>query len=314
MKILTNKSWNRRPKFLLYININELFNIPQSTGHCFVKWHLKDGTGMSPLYIVNENDCSSSTPDENGTIAITKTTNYSKGTTPKVCVTNRRACWHYAPSSPIRIRLSIDKERKLISKLLIMEVYFEFLENTCECNDSIHLSNCLINKVTGKLMLGSVTINLVEYINQDQVAITDKFLLQKSKVNSILSLTIKMELLRGSFDDFLIPTKLGSLPYSVPNIMEDQMDNNSFQIHNNSIENGFINKHSIAIINPLIERLYQKTFRLPWDPRPGEFTPKECIEDIMKGGDGWAKNEKGICLFDSEIYQYNAFQNITQKF
>ena len=58
-------------------------------------------------------------------------------------------------------------------------------------------------------------------------------------------------------------------------------------------------------MSPLIESLYQKTFKLPWDPRPGEFTPRERVEDILQGGNGWAKNEKGINLIDLQALRLN---------
>ena len=64
-----------------------------------------------------------------------------------------------------------------------------------------------------------------------------------------------------------------------------------------------------ASMSPLVDNLYQKTFQLPWDPRPGEFTPRECVEDILQGGNGWAKNEKGICLIDLQALRLNELEN-----
>lgn len=339
MKPFSNKSKSKRPKFLFKLKINELTNIPQSSGYCYVKWHLKDGTGTSGHHAYS--------PQTKATHPVS---NQSKGITPRVLVRNHRARWNYSLENPIQVKLTVDRNRKLNEKLLVLEVYFEFLEqiggnvsNRSHSRTSSNSSNTLSHsnssytqKISSKLLLGTVTINIAEYINRGESVISNRFLLQKSKINSILSLDIQMELIRGTFDDFELPQSFssGQLPSSFRNgiseVLDDSSDMNSpvsstFHASNGGNTNSPTSAHgpgysvtkqsdvqcltTIAISNPLVEKLYQKTFQIPWDPRPGEYTPKECIEDILDGGNGWAKNEKGVNLIDLEALRLSELEN-----
>lgn len=331
MKSFANKSKSRRPKFLFNLKINELTNIPQSSGYCFVKWHLKDGTGTTSHTIIPE----IGSPQSN-----VKSSSQSRGATPRVLVKSHRAHWNYSLQKPVQVKLVTDKNKNLNSKEMVLEVYFEFLEPTnashgkfqhsrqlsdaSSTNSSASSSNSNVytQKVSRKMLLGVVEVNIAEYVNREQHMVTSRFLLQKSKVNSILSLGIQLELTRGSFDDFQLPSAVssGQLPNTFRNGITEVFDESSdisspvsSTFLGNSGASGsnyngssspakktadLSGSFSIAISNPFVEKLYQKTFQVPWDPRPGEFTPKECVEDILDGGDGWAKNEKGINLID----------------
>ncbi|ODQ79487.1 hypothetical protein BABINDRAFT_176389 [Babjeviella inositovora NRRL Y-12698] len=52
------------------------------------------------------------------------------------------------------------------------------------------------------------------------------------------------------------------------------------------------------IIDPIINKFYNKICDISWDQRQGEFSPQECVDDIFNGGTGWAKNEDGVYLID----------------
>ncbi|CCH62766.1 hypothetical protein TBLA_0I01070 [Henningerozyma blattae CBS 6284] len=457
--MFSNKNKSKRPKFLLHLRINELINIPQSTGFCYIKWHLKDGTGTSSHSLTTTND----------------STNVSKsnhGTTPRATVLHHKAKWNYELEKPVQVKLQVDKNNNLASKTLRLEIFMEFLNENDNSsmyvkmknshlqnnssNDSTnssqpHVSSpirqikhaattgstplgrssslrtdssvndhrnalneqnlnktqttstsnsikkvlssgsntnqsklsrtksnhsatnegshnnalskissnnsnnttvssqsrnsmalrsasttstaCINQKITGRLQLGVVTLNIADYVRDSEQPITNRFLLKNSKVNSILNITIKMELNRGSYEDFNIPTSFtsGQLPGSfhagIGDILEEssttlansngltsptssfgQTPLGPFQ-HRSTLIHG-VNGTSItssitttpntisASMSPVVDSLYQKTFQLPWDPRPGEYTPRECVEDILRGGNGWAKNEKGINLID----------------
>ncbi|SCW00091.1 LAFE_0B09252g1_1 [Lachancea fermentati] len=336
MKTFSAKAKSKRPKFLFSLKINELTNIPQSSGYCSVKWHLKDGTGTNGHHI------SSATQEP------IKASSQSRGSTPRVLVKNHRARWNIELDKPIQIKLTTDKNKKLHSKILNIDVYFEFLEPINGSGGKLHHargksdtsnqtsssnSSVYTQKVSRKLLLGSLSINIAEYINREQTAVTNRFLLQNSKVNSILSLAIRMELIRGSFDDFKLPDSFssGQLPNSFRNGIGEVFDESSdmpspvsstFPASTTSPGSGQVQSldsqvkkatetqgsFTIAINNPFVDRLYQKTFQIPWDPRPGEFTPKECVDDIFEGGDGWAKNESGINLIDIEALQLSELE------
>lgn len=353
MPLLGGKSKATRPKFLLNIRIDELINIPQSSGYCFVRWHLKEGTGLSGHRLAR-----AASDDESNLGG-----HQSHGTTPRTLVENHRARWNYQLEKPIQVKLQVDKYKKLEAKSLVMDVYFEFLENgskeagiarakrtSLDAPNIVKTSNNVYApKVSGKLHLGTVSLNISEYVRRDEQPLTNRFLLKKSKVNSIINVTVQMKMIRGTYDDFDVSKSAsGQLPGNVrsgiDDILEDSSGRSSPVSSNcqsspggsprstqypqslrgsvrmvngnlsplNASGNGSGKAQSYtgvgspstqgntisSSMNPLVENLYQKTFQLPWDPRPGEFTPKECVEDILQGGNGWARNEKGINLID----------------
>lgn len=353
MSLLSGKNKSHRPKFLLNLRIDELINIPQSSGYCYVKWNLKEGTGSTIHRLRNSSE------DENDKIG-----HQSHGLTPRVPVENHRARWNYQLDKPIQVKLQVDKTRNLEAKRLVLEIYFEFLDQNAQNNPEriaqkpkktsldapnvVRSSNNVYSpKVVGKLQLGTVSLNLAEYVRENEQPITNRFLLKKSKVNSIINVTVQMKLIRGTYEDFLISKASGSqaangMRLGIDDILDDNSEKSSpvsstFQgsaggsprsnnqgrsvrgssrLGSGTYANGGAgagskgqsymgmgspSMHGNTIsssMNPLVENLYQKTFQLPWDPRPSEFTPKECVEDILQGGNGWARNEKGISLID----------------
>ncbi|SCU95291.1 LAME_0F11562g1_1 [Lachancea meyersii CBS 8951] len=326
MITFAHKGKSKRPKFLFQLKITELSNIPQSSGYCFVKWHLKDGTGTTSHSIVPS---SSDSADSGSGAAAVRSSSQSRGATPRVLVKHHRAHWNYTLPKPVLVKLTTDKSRVLQRKELVLEVFFEFLErlgpgagdrkgsqqsDASPSSGSGSSNSVYTQRVSRKVLLGVVEVNLAEYINREQRQIPSRFLLQKSKVNSILSLAIQMELARGSYEDFESSqySNSGQLPNTLRNGISEVFDassdasspTSSTFTPNTASNNSAAKKtdvqgtFSITINNPFVDKLYQKTFQVPWDPRPGEFNPKECVEDILDGGDGWAKNEKGINLID----------------
>lgn len=101
---ISNKSKSRRPKFLLSFSITQLTNIPQSSGYCYCKWHLKDGTGASSYTVEQQGQ----TIDTN---------HQSKGVTDRIFVKNHRAKWNYVVDPPIKVKLaSCRQEQDIIGE------------------------------------------------------------------------------------------------------------------------------------------------------------------------------------------------------
>lgn len=336
MPLLNGKSKSKKPKFLLTLRINELINIPQSSGYCYVKWHLKEGTGTST---------SGPIVDSNGEEI--HVMNQSHGATPRIKVENHRARWSYEFEKPLQIKMLVDRNRELVSKVLLLEVFFEFLSDTAgnkprRSNSGSKPAKSGPNhvysqKATGKMLLGVVSLNLAEYVREDEQPTTNRFLLKKSKVNSILNVTVQIKLIRGSYRDFMVSRNFnsGQVPGALRSGINDMLDESSevgsstSSAFQPSVSSPLRNKFSLgqrktggssfasersknfisATMSPLVDSLYQKTFQLPWDPRPGEFTPRECVEDILQGGNGWAKNEKGICLIDLQALRLNELES-----
>lgn len=293
MRTFANKGKSKRPKFLFQLKINELTNIPQSSGYCFVKWHLKDGTGTTSHTLI---------PNTEAVQQTVKSGSQSRGTTPRVLVKNHRAYWNYSLQKAVQVKLTTDKIRRLHSKEVVLEIFFEFLEPTSPVNgkpqhlrqksdSSSHKSiasssnpNVYSQKVSRKILLGVVEVNLAEYVTEEQRMVTSRFLLQKSKVNSILNVGIQMELTRGSFDDFLLADTVssGQLPSSFRNgitdVLEESSDmsspvSSSFFGHGTGTNGGLSTtthnggsgstkkiadlqgSFSIAISNPFVEKL-----------------------------------------------------------
>ncbi|SMN21298.1 similar to Saccharomyces cerevisiae YBL086C Protein of unknown function [Maudiozyma saulgeensis] len=357
--LLSSQSKSRRPKFLFYLQVNELVNIPQTSGYCYVKWNIRDGTGS------NKNSTSLVGDDKQY-----KVSNQSKGLTSRVKVTHHRAQWNYKLDRPIQLKLQVDRNKNIHRKDLVLDIYFEFINDnnpttttstTNSNGNGGNVTNNLQEKISNKIQLGRVIINLTEYIREDEMPITNRFLLKNSKVNSIINVTLQMKLIRGTYTDFNL-MHLGN--------------GNSIFTNNNSIKNGsgpssnsknkiqpltLLDTHGTSDLsgttssssprksshssngmspltpdgiigggpltlksgqssttkglstistsmNPLVDSLYAKTFHLPWDPRPNELSPRECVEDIVKGGDGWAKNENGINLIDLQALRLHELE------
>lgn len=406
--MFSSKNKSKRPKFLLYLRINELINIPQSSGYCSIKWSLKDGTGTSGHHTLSNSGNNVNNMATNPTETIANFSSSNHGQIPRADVIHHKAQWNYGLDKPVQVKLQVDKNGNLSQKTLRLEIIIEFIDPTSTTttsstsnNNSAHSpitpnntnhstnstpiknrsttvaksnnsastvpsikhsstttsasmkkrnhssneiglhprpnplphktttvnSNNINQKIIGKLSLGYVELNISDYVRENEQIITNRFLLKNSKVNSILNLSLKMELNRGSYSDFNIPTTFtsGQLPGSfhagIGDILEESIitspTSNGKKLRNsskllgssNAFQNGgtgSVNSGSVttgpttisASLSPVVDSLYQKTFKLPWDPRPGEFTPRECVEDILRGGNGWAKNEKGINLID----------------
>ncbi|EJS44611.1 YBL086C [Saccharomyces arboricola H-6] len=361
----SHNSKAKRPKFLFDLQIKELVNIPQSSGYCFTKWRLKDGTGTSGHKLALDGEHQSAS-------------NQSRGTTKHVHVQHHRAQWNYALEKPVIVKLRLDKNGRFQKKSLVLEVYFEFADGNSSFNPNSSPnvkmkkitstntnttalmatgSNSYSQKITGKLLLGTVDIDITEYVKEDEIPITNRFLLKHSKVNSIINVSLQLRLVRGSYEDFNISKsftndQLAAFRPGINTILDNASElssptsttnqtlpnytfsntngngtpaakpnasgiGNSTSIKSptstNNRTSGVATKPGLSAtisssMTPLVESLYQKTFKLPWDPRPGEFTPRECVEDILQGGNGWAKNEKGINLIDLQALRLNEME------
>ncbi|CCK68664.1 uncharacterized protein KNAG_0B02220 [Huiozyma naganishii CBS 8797] len=354
-------SKGKHPKFLLNLQINELVNVPQSSGYCYVKWSFKDGTGTSRTVGLSG--------DSRGDYST-----QSKGVTAHVPLKHHRAQWNYRLDKPVQIKLQINRDGKLCEKDLVLQIYFEAVSTpsrtdkpvagvtgassssdtsssavssprksilrtpSLRSSQSFELSNrnsvssfspqangsrknSYTQRVTGTLLLGTVTVNVAEYVRKEEEPITNRFLLKQSKVNSILSVTFQLKVIRGTYRDFKIPSDFstGQLSSSYQNGISKIFERNSSITSGGSTTGSdlpsmaggasglatgatYVSSRGITTIaghlNPLINTLHDRTFQLTWDPRPNELTPAECVENILKGGNGWAKNENGVNLID----------------
>ncbi|EDO19575.1 hypothetical protein Kpol_1018p108 [Vanderwaltozyma polyspora DSM 70294] len=320
---------SRRPKFLLYVKFNELMNIPQSDGMCSVRWTLKDGTGTSGHGFGSELE---------NKLTTTPGVNQSRGQSPKARVSRHKAVWNYELPNPVQVKLQVDRNGHISSKVLHLDVY---LDPAPTRSNSVHVpslprpstasnfsfvpgtgSENPIKSNTKRMFMGYVSLNIADYIREDEVYSTSRFLLKESKVNSIINMSVRMEIVRGTYNDFAIPRNSksrihGSLNTDLNDLLEGSTEiaspisSSSRQFGDStndangrplSMMSSTINNSgstmSSANMSPLVDQLYQSSFDISWDPRPGEYTPRDCIDDLLKGGNGWAKNEEGVNLID----------------
>ncbi|CCE65205.1 hypothetical protein TPHA_0K00710 [Tetrapisispora phaffii CBS 4417] len=449
--VLSSKGKERRPKFLLNFSVNELINIPQSSGRCYVKWHLKDGTGVTghrfhPLEglersgvhelsaagpsqgsqaksrlshehsgflhrtLSNSSASSITSPGSCASVSSgaskpsqlflgTHASSHSRGETSKNVIEYNKVTWANTLQYPIQIKLSVDKHRNLSEKKLILKVMYESIEHSShtdpravpgaiptakgvkhrstEAKVALQKLNSRgarqhelsLGELTAhhtKLLLGTVEINVADYIREDEKFITNRFLLKDSKVNSLLSLSVQLKLIRGSYQEFNLPhVNFGSGQFpgifhtSISDILEDstelgsptnslfrnnilsqtqniyslqsqrsrssasslvsrpshmrKINSNDDSLHTpmkkgNHFANGlprgrnfdyhkYVDEETHEKEN-VVTQLYNRTFQIPWDLRPNEYNISECIEDIIGGGNGWAKNEEGVNFID----------------
>ncbi|KAL6940304.1 hypothetical protein ACO0QE_004202 [Hanseniaspora vineae] len=206
---------------------------------------------------------------------------------------------------------------------------------------SISSSSSASAKTKGRILLGSIAINISEYINPSEEMQTYKFLLQKSKVNSILSFSCQLKLARGSYKDFELPVKFssGQLPNTLKQFGDRSPANSSARAQPSSLtgikcsinssghgsagtsmpdgtltdENWgqqsrlgacSIKEVRFNLATPLMETLYEKTYQIPWDKKSHELDPKSCVLDIMGGGTGWKElddSRSGLSKKETQI-------------
>ena len=118
-----NKNKVKRPKFLFNLQINELVNIPQSSGYCFVKWSFKEGTGKSGSNIINDTNIQISSQN--------------KGLTHHIPIKHHRVQWNYSFPRPVLIKLQVDKNKNIVPRFITFEVY---LESTTQLSSNQSLS------------------------------------------------------------------------------------------------------------------------------------------------------------------------------
>lgn len=180
---------SKKPKFLFNLTINELLNVPQVSGRCYVEIQIKDGKLMKPPVakafhrkVVLEDD-ESNASTSSGTSSTSATGNVFTTTSSK-SVNNFKAVFDYKLSCNLRFPIK-RRENLIENKHLLLKVFY--------VNDGNDKKD---NEVTE---LGRLEVNLSEYLNFTEPQ-TAKYLLKNSKVNSLLSLTIYLSELPSNFD------------------------------------------------------------------------------------------------------------------
>lgn len=188
----------KRPKYKLDLNINELSNIPQVTGECYIDVQVRDNNKLKSFLTFralslkgnnkSEDDSTPSlvkNPEANALLGsggnISLTTSSKK-------IHNFKCSFNYHVSCNMKFAVK-RRENLIADKFLLMKIYYVGEKHK---EFGMHHSE-------NRLELGKLEINLSEYLNFNE-PVTSKYLLKDSKVNSILNLTIHLSELPANFD------------------------------------------------------------------------------------------------------------------
>lgn len=186
---------NKKPKYKLQFSINEIANIPHTSGSCFVELEISDGSPSSIRATIshfrpflsqqkdssdNESVSDAASNSKNATLAHSSSRSIHVRTSENK-IHNFRCHFNFSMSCNLRFPLK-RKDNMIGDKWLSLKVLYK-ADKSSRSTET----------------LGVVKINLAEYLNFSQPK-TVKYLLQDSKINSILNLTTSLEELPADFE------------------------------------------------------------------------------------------------------------------
>ncbi|KAF5019912.1 hypothetical protein F66182_8074 [Fusarium sp. NRRL 66182] len=249
--------------------IFDLNNVPLVSGHSFIKWHLSHSM-----------------------------TAEHRGRTQKCPIANHRVDYSYVTCVP-SIRISIDRNNNLTECPVEFEVIQEF-------------------GMTEKTTLGAVRLNLSEYVEESEAFVKDvsspgrlrsgsfgvsptrngtsrprrdsdvvedgivrRYLMQESKINSTLKISILMVQVDGERSYIAPPLKTAPVFGGIGGIMSETIEDDT----------GPIAAAVPSLSKPRdaaeLQDLYRSVLAASWSRQPNEHSAEEVIEDIFSGGNGW---------------------------
>jgi hypothetical protein len=182
-----------------------------------------------------------------------------RGKTDRVPIIDHKAFWsNYRLECTFKV--SIGRNGMLSERMLIMEVWVE------------------LNAGRDRLRIGNVAVNLSEYASV--ASETRRYLLQESKMNSTVKVTISVVHTEGSKDYSTPPLKKAQMFHGITNLLAENKDLPQ-------ISRGIEQHNSKHILHSPTQEMYRRTFSAQWRCQAGELTPGDVVEDIFKGGSGW---------------------------
>lgn len=175
---------SKKPKFKLDFAIKDLSNVPHTTGYCYVEIFIQDShsglrAAISLLKPVLKND----DLGDGNSLNSASSLGHLHVRTSKRKIHNFKCLFNYNMSCNLRFPYK-KKENMIGDKYLMLRVYYMGEKSS---------------KFEGGTELGRVEVNLAEYLNFSEPA-SAKYLLQNSKVNSILSFSIGLKELPSDFE------------------------------------------------------------------------------------------------------------------
>ncbi|KAF1985290.1 hypothetical protein K402DRAFT_394987 [Aulographum hederae CBS 113979] len=241
---------NRRPKFDLHLRIIDLNNVPLVSGTSFIKWHLPHSTAAE-----------------------------HRGRTSKNPIKEHKVVYDHLINVPIR--LTIDKTNMLQESW----IHFEVLQEYGGSGRG------------ERITLGNIKLNLAEYVEQSEQqspggdggeeGVVRRYLMQDSKINSTLKISIFMKQLDGDRNFVAPPLKTAPVFGGIAGIMSGEQGEPDDPTQIPSLASTSVNRQKSEL-----QDLYRRTLTAAWSSQqPGELRADECVENIFAGGDGWGDKD-----------------------
>ena len=182
-----------------------------------------------------------------------------RGKTDRVPIIDHKTGWpDYQKECTFKVR--IGRNGVLQERTLIMEAWVEMISGR------------------ERFRIGIVAVNLSEYASVKSE--TRKYLLQDSKMNSTIKVTIAVVHVEGTRDYTTPPLKKAQMFHGITNLLTENKDLPQ-------ISRGTEQHNSKHVSYSPIQEMYRRTFSAQWRLQAGELPPSDVVEDIFKGGSGW---------------------------
>ncbi|THV84132.1 hypothetical protein D6D02_03966 [Aureobasidium pullulans] len=195
-----------------------------------------------------------------------------RGRTTKCNIKDHKVVFDYEKQTPVR--LVIGKDQMLQELWIHLEIIQEYSSG-------------------GKgerITLGNIKLNLAEYVDTNDhghdsdEGVTRRYLMQDSKINSTLKVSLHLKHLEGDRSYYAPPLRTAPVFGGIAGIMSQEVaeateeGSNMPSLSNKSRENGEL------------QDMYRRTLAASWVAQPGELRADDCIKDIFAGGDGWGSH------------------------
>jgi N-terminal C2 in EEIG1 and EHBP1 proteins len=183
-----------------------------------------------------------------------------RGKTDRVPIVDHKSSWSDYQRECM-FKVGIGRNGVLQERMLMMEVWVEMISGR------------------ERFRIGHVGVNLSEYASVKRE--TRRYLLQESKMNSTVKVTISVVHVEGSKEYSTPPLKKAQMFHGITNLLAENKDLPQIS--------RVIEKHNISkteVHSPWHE-MYRRTFTAMWRLQVGELPPGDVVEDIFRGGSGW---------------------------
>jgi hypothetical protein len=220
------------------------------------------------------------------------TTAEHRGRTPPAVIAEHKATWDYLKTIPVR--LTIDKN----SILQECDIHFEVLQ---EFHDT--------GTRGGRVHLGTVKLNLAQYthlpadVAPDAVdeyddgagegSITRRYLLQDSKINSTLKISIRMHQTEGDMNFIAPPLKSAMVAGGIAGVLTTEagvLGGAGGGLGGSGEGDDIPSITSKTRELSEAQDIYRRTLAATWACQAGELAPDKLIENLFAGGDGGRPN------------------------